>query len=34
MVIVKATKSSEAGVLPSEELLTAMANTKRTTKPG
>jgi hypothetical protein len=24
MVIVKATKSSEAGVLPSEELLTAM----------
>ena len=26
MVIVKATKSSEAGVLPSEELLTAMGN--------
>ena len=29
MVIVKATKSSEAGVLPSEELLAAMGNTTK-----
>ena len=35
MVIVKATKSSEAGVLPSEELLTAMGKyNKELTKAG
>ena len=29
MVLVKATKDSEAGIMPSEELLTAMATTTR-----